>query len=147
MKKQLNKAFTLLEMVFVLMLISLSLILAIPYAHQARVNYESKVMLHNVMQRYEYEYKKRILSEGTVIMEFSKNTVKFKLSASTPAKPEDTYTFPTEARFPVYRSLTLNQSGKSVDPQTIYFETPTRKYFIVFQFVGGGSYKIEEENR
>ncbi|MER2062693.1 MAG: prepilin-type N-terminal cleavage/methylation domain-containing protein, partial [Aerococcus urinaeequi] len=46
MKKHKRKSgFTLLEMILVLFALSLSLILAVPYAKDAIIRYESKVMM------------------------------------------------------------------------------------------------------
>lgn len=140
-----KKAYTLLEIIFVVMLVSLSLVLAMPYTHQARVNYESKVMLRNVMQRFEYELKNRMLSGGSILMRFSANKVYFLAEQGDIPTNENTYIFPKEAAF-TYEQLTLNQFGH-VGAQTIHLNTPTRHYAVVFQLGSGGKYRYAEERK
>ena len=79
MKKHKRKSgFTLLEMILVLFALSLSLILAVPYAKDAIIRYESKVMMRNVMQHFEYVHKMTIVRKGIHFVTFSGNTVEFR---------------------------------------------------------------------
>ncbi|MEY8371790.1 prepilin-type cleavage/methylation domain-containing protein [Aerococcaceae bacterium 50-4] len=138
-----KSGFTLLEMLLVLFTLSLSLILAVPYAKQATIRYESKVMMRNVMQHFEYVHKKTIVRKGYHFVRFSDNQVEFKANLLKRSPEDITFTFPEETSFFSAKEIKLLASG-DIKPQTITLITPTKDYQIVFQF-SGGRYVFEEK--
>ncbi|MCY7730849.1 prepilin-type N-terminal cleavage/methylation domain-containing protein [Aerococcus urinaeequi] len=144
MKKYKRKSgFTLLEMILVLFALSLSLILAVPYAKDAIIRYESKVMMRNVMQHFEYVHKMTIVRKGIHFVTFSGNTVEYRADLLRPSPVDTTFVFPKESKFVHYKRFEFSTSG-TVGPQTITLRTPTKDYAIVYQF-SGGRYVIEEK--
>lgn len=134
--------FTLLEMILVLFALSLSLILAIPYAKGASIHYESKVMMRNVMQHFEYVHKMAMVKNDISFVTFSKNEVTFQKALLKDSPGDITFVFPEETSFMKTSQFSLLGSG-NVDSQTLTLVTPTKNYHIVFQF-SGGRYVFEE---
>ncbi len=143
MKQSDNKAgFTLFEMVVTLFILSLTLILAVPYAHDAYVTYESKVMMRNVMQHFEYLHKKTMIKGDKQIVQFFGNEVRFFSNQFEPAPMDRTFYFPRGTKFTKYEQITLLPSG-NVQAQTITLDTPEARLEIVFQ-LEGGRYRYDE---
>lgn len=135
--------FTLLELILVLFTLSLSLILAVPYAREANTRYESKVMVRNVMQHFEYVHKMTVVRKGVYFVTFKENTVEFRGDLTKSLPDDKTFVFPEETTFNKINRITITPSG-NVGAQTITLITPTKKYAIVFQLTGG-RYRVEEK--
>lgn len=147
MKKLLKnrRGFTLLEMVSALFLLSLTLILAIPYAKEASVNYETKVTLRNAMQYFELIHKESMVNQEIRLVSFSGNKIHFFKDYFKPSSSDKTFVFPKESNFVSTITFTLASSGNiSSETKTIAIKTNTRTYSVVFQ-LNGGRYRYGEQ--